>query len=55
MLTFIDEPKTDKGNGAALAGTSAAPMAGEIIRRSAAVLGVEPKFGEGGTALLQSY
>lgn len=55
VLTFIDEPKTDKGNGAALAGTSAAPMAGEIIRRSAAVLGVEPKFGEGGTALLQSY
>lgn len=55
VLTFIDEPKTDKGNGAALAGTSAAPMAGEIIRRTAAVLGVEPKFGEGGTALLQSY
>lgn len=55
VLTFIDEPKTDKGNGAALAGTSAAPMAGEIVRRSAAILGVEPKFGQGGTALLQSY
>ena len=55
VLTFIDEPKTDKGNGAALAGTSAAPMAGEIIRRSAPVLGVEPHFGDIGTALLKSY
>lgn len=55
VLTFIDEPKTDKGNGAALAGTSAAPMAGEIIRRSAAILGVEPKYGEDGSALLVSY
>ena len=26
VLTFIDEPKTDKGNGAALAGNTAAPM-----------------------------
>ncbi|MFN7011647.1 MAG: peptidoglycan D,D-transpeptidase FtsI family protein [Allorhizobium sp.] len=55
VLTFVDEPKTDKGNGAALAGTSAAPMAGEIIRRSAAILGVEPKFGDDGSALLVSY
>ncbi|WP_454286542.1 peptidoglycan D,D-transpeptidase FtsI family protein [Rhizobium arsenicireducens] len=55
VLAVIDEPKTDKGNGAALAGTSAAPMVGEIIRRSAAILGVEPKFGEDGSALLVSY
>ncbi|MCJ7993354.1 penicillin-binding protein 2 [Rhizobium cremeum] len=55
VLTVIDEPKTDKGNGAALAGTSAAPMVAEIIRRSAAILGVEPKFGEDGSALLVSY
>ncbi|GEO83799.1 MULTISPECIES: peptidoglycan D,D-transpeptidase FtsI family protein [Alphaproteobacteria] len=55
VLTFIDEPKTEKGNGAALAGTSAAPMAGDIIRRSAAILGVEPKYGEDGSALLVSY
>jgi cell division protein FtsI (penicillin-binding protein 3) len=55
VLTIIDEPKTDKGNGAALAGNTAAPMAGEIIRRSAAILGVEPKFGEDGSALLVSY
>ncbi|MDH4439767.1 MAG: penicillin-binding protein 2 [Rhizobium sp.] len=55
VLTFIDEPKTDKGNGAALAGNSAAPMVADIIRRSAAILGVEPKFGEDGSALLVSY
>ncbi|WP_313612699.1 penicillin-binding protein 2 [Agrobacterium sp.] len=55
VLTFIDEPKTDKGNGAALAGNTAAPMVKEIISRSAAILGVKPKFGEDGSALLVSY
>ncbi|KKX29267.1 penicillin-binding protein 2 [Rhizobium sp. LC145] len=55
VLTFIDEPKTDKGNGAALAGTSAAPMAHDIISRSGAILGVKPKFGDDGSALLVSY
>jgi cell division protein FtsI (penicillin-binding protein 3) len=55
VLTFIDEPKTDKGNGAALAGTSAAPMAHDIISRSAPILGVKPKFGNDGSALLVSY
>ncbi|KQM33783.1 MULTISPECIES: peptidoglycan D,D-transpeptidase FtsI family protein [Rhizobium/Agrobacterium group] len=55
VLSFIDEPKTDKGNGAALAGTSAAPMVHDIITRSAAILGVKPKFGKDGSALLVSY
>lgn len=55
VLSFIDEPKTDKGNGAALAGTSAAPMVHDIISRTAAVLGVKPKFGKDGSALLVSY
>ncbi|WP_105370070.1 peptidoglycan D,D-transpeptidase FtsI family protein [Neorhizobium huautlense] len=55
VLTFIDEPKTDKGNGAAIAGTSAAPMVKEIISRSAPILGVKPKFGNDGSALLVSY
>lgn len=55
VLTFIDEPKTDKGNGAALAGNTAAPMVRDIISRSASLLGVEPKFGEDGSALLVSY
>ena len=39
----------------ALAGLTAAPSVGEIIRRSAAILGVEPTFGEDGSALLVSY
>jgi cell division protein FtsI (penicillin-binding protein 3) len=55
VLTFIDEPRTDKGNGAALAGNTAAPMVKEIISRSAAILGVKPKFGKDGSALLVSY
>jgi cell division protein FtsI (penicillin-binding protein 3) len=55
VLTFIDEPRTDKGNGAALAGHTAAPMVSEIVSRSAAMLGVKPKFGEDGSALLVSY
>ncbi|WP_037087435.1 peptidoglycan D,D-transpeptidase FtsI family protein [Neorhizobium vignae] len=55
VLTFCDEPKTDKGNGAALAATSAAPMVKEIITRSAPILGVKPKFGNDGSALLVSY
>ncbi|WP_438753255.1 peptidoglycan D,D-transpeptidase FtsI family protein [Pararhizobium sp. O133] len=55
VLTFIDEPKTDKGNGAALAGNTAAPMVRDIISRSAPLLGIEPKFGEDGSALLVSY
>ncbi|MET0170983.1 penicillin-binding protein 2 [Agrobacterium vaccinii] len=55
VLTFIDEPRTDKGNGAALAGNTAAPMVKDIISRSAAILGVKPKFGSDGSALLVSY
>jgi len=55
VLSFSDEPKTDKGNGAALAATSAAPMVKEIISRAAPILGVKPKFGNDGSALLVSY
>ncbi len=55
VLTFIDEPRTDKGNGAALAGNTAAPMVHDIISRSASMLGVKPKFGSDGSALLVSY
>jgi len=54
VLTFIDAPLTGKGGGRT-AGSNAAPMVGEIIRRSAALLGVKPKFGEDGSALLVSY
>ncbi|MCC2610422.1 penicillin-binding protein 2 [Neorhizobium sp. Rsf11] len=55
VLSFADEPKTDKGNGAALSATSAAPMVKEIISRAAPILGVKPKFGNDGSALLVSY
>ncbi|QRM55995.1 penicillin-binding protein 2 [Sinorhizobium sp. BG8] len=54
VLTFIDAPKTGEGGGRT-AGSNAAPMVREIIRRSAALLGVKPKFGEDGSALLVSY
>jgi cell division protein FtsI (penicillin-binding protein 3) len=55
VLSFSDEPKTDIGNGAALAAMSAAPMVKEIITRAAPILGVKPKFGNDGSALLVSY
>jgi cell division protein FtsI (penicillin-binding protein 3) len=55
VLSFSDEPKTDIGNGAALAAMSAAPMVKEIISRAAPILGVKPKFGNDGSALLVSY
>lgn len=55
VLAIIDEPKAPAEGGGVTAGTNAAPMVGEIIRRSAALLGVQPKFGDGGSALLVSY
>jgi cell division protein FtsI (penicillin-binding protein 3) len=54
VLTFIDAPQTGEGGGRT-AGSNAAPMVGEIIRRSAALLGVKPIFGEDGSATLVSY
>ncbi|OOG74020.1 cell division protein [Sinorhizobium sp. A49] len=54
VLTFIDAPKTGE-NGGRTAGSNAAPMVRDIISRSAPLLGVEPKFGEDGSAMLVSY
>ena len=54
VLTFIDDPRSETDR-AVLAGNSAAPMVKEIISRSAAVLGVKPRFGENGSAMLVSY
>ncbi len=54
VLTFIDAPKTGE-NGVRTAAGNAAVMVRNIIRRSAAILGVEPEFGEDGSALLVSY
>jgi cell division protein FtsI (penicillin-binding protein 3) len=54
VLTIIDDPKPFGGAGNT-AGSNAAPMVGEIIRRAAPLLGVQPKFGPDGEALLVSY
>ncbi|WP_137130227.1 penicillin-binding protein 2 [Rhizobium sp. FY34] len=54
VLTFIDDPRSETDR-AVLAGNSAAPMVKEIIRRSAAILGVKPRFGQDGSAMLVSY
>lgn len=54
VLSIIDEPKAGEGGGLT-AGLNAAPMVRDIINRSAALLGVEPKFGDDGSALLVSY
>ncbi|WP_099864630.1 peptidoglycan D,D-transpeptidase FtsI family protein [Pararhizobium haloflavum] len=55
VLVVIDEPKPEEGQYSATAGLNAAPTVSAIIRRSAALLGVDPKFGPDGSALLVSY
>jgi cell division protein FtsI (penicillin-binding protein 3) len=55
VLTISDEPKKAKERCGVTAGCNAGVMAGNIIRRSAALLGVKPKFGKDGNALLVSY
>lgn len=55
VLVIIDEPKPEEGKYYATAGWNAAPMVGAIIRRSAALLGVKPEFGQDGKPLLVSY
>ena len=54
VLIFIDDPATGEHN-SNLAGNTATPMVGEVIRRSAALLGVQPKFGQDGSSELVSY
>ncbi|CAK08800.1 peptidoglycan D,D-transpeptidase FtsI family protein [Rhizobium johnstonii] len=56
VITFCDEPKSgEKAYGGTISAGTAGPIAREIIRRAAPILGIEPKFGEGGSALLVSY
>ena len=55
VLTIIDEPKVPHKGCGVTAGCNAGIMAGEIIRRAAPMLGVKPRFGPDGTALLESY
>ncbi len=54
VLVIVDEPKPEEGKAAATAGLNAAPMVSNIIRRSAAVLGVQPTFAEEGEPVLVS-
>ena len=55
VMVFIDEPKPEKGQHYATAGMNAAPVVSRIIRRSAPLLGVEPKFLDLKGPLLTSY
>ena len=55
VLTIVDEPKPEEGKHGASAGLNAAPMVGAIIRRSAAFLGVEPKFSNDAAIARLSY
>jgi cell division protein FtsI (penicillin-binding protein 3) len=52
VLAFVDEPKPEDGKKSATAGLNAAPLVGNIIRRSASVLGVEADFGNISNPLL---
>ena len=54
VLVFIDEPKPEKGQKAATAGLNAAPVVGNIVRRSASILGVRPDFSDVSRPLLIS-
>lgn len=55
VLVVLDEPKPEKPGIGATSGLNAAPVVGNIIRRSAAMLGVKPEFGHESDALLVSY
>lgn len=54
VLTVIDAPLTGE-KGGRLAAYTAAPMAKEIISRTGALLGVQPRFGDGQEQLLVNY
>ncbi|TCL74983.1 penicillin-binding protein 2 [Rhizobium sp. BK251] len=54
VLSFCDEPHNGE-KGQNIAAYTAAPMIKNIVSRAAPILGVEPKFGEDGSALLVSY
>jgi cell division protein FtsI (penicillin-binding protein 3) len=54
VMSFCDEPQTGE-HGGTISAYTAAPIARDIIARSASILGVKPKFGESPSALLVSY
>ena len=55
VLVIVDEPKPEEGKVYATAGMNAAPAVGNIIKRSAPLLGVQPDFRVRDTATLSSY
>lgn len=55
VLVILDEPKPEKPGKGATAGINAAPTVGNIVRRSAPLLGVKPEFGHESSSLLVSY
>jgi cell division protein FtsI (penicillin-binding protein 3) len=55
VLAIVDEPKKAKEGCGVTAGCNAGVLAGNIIRRAGALLGVKPRFGKDGNALLVSY
>lgn len=55
VLVILDEPKPEKPGKGATAGINAAPTVGNIVRRSAPLLGVKPEFGHESKSLLVSY
>ena len=54
VLSIVDEPKPEKPGMGATSGLNAAPIVANIIRRSAALLGVKPDFGHENLATLVS-
>jgi cell division protein FtsI (penicillin-binding protein 3) len=54
VLVLLDDPRPAKAGGAATAASNAAPVVGAIIRRAAALLGVEPRRDAATSALLVS-
>ena len=55
VLVVLDNPQAEKPGAGTTAGANAAPTVGRVINRAAALLGVKPKFGPDGNALLVSY
>ncbi|MEC9472004.1 MULTISPECIES: peptidoglycan D,D-transpeptidase FtsI family protein [Stappiaceae] len=55
VLVVIDEPKPERDGIGATAGLNAAPMVGAIVRRSAPMLGVMPRFSKGDEPIEISY
>ena len=55
VAIVIDEPEPERPGIGATSGLNTAPVAGNVIRRTAALLGVKPDFGQESEALLVSY